>query len=336
MGLEGFSGGLSVRRFALVLALGIVMVTASLLPAARQASAAVEVEVGDYWEYVGDADLEGMSAEVKLKMKVTGTEGSGASEVYVIALSGSGSVSGSFGTIQVTGDIDLSGEMKRLKSNLSLLSSEFATDISMEMVGQTGTVTMEMTQTNNPVLDDYIGDDNPGHGGTIVSKSNVTMVTVMKTEVSGMVIVDETDTSWYNAVQTIQVAAANETVTVPAGTFECYKYTITLEMNGTPEVLTYYYSDEVGNFVKMDGLSQMMGGLGNPELKAYSFGGHGSGGASLFSGTNLLVIIVIIVAILVVVSLVLMMRRRGKAVAPMPVQMPPPDMGAPPPPPPGS
>ena len=196
-------------------------------------------------------------------------------------------------------------------------------------------MTMGILQTYDPALDDYIGDNNPGHGGTIVSRSTVTTTTTMKIEISGFPAQTESDTSTDSAVQTIQLAASNESVTVPAGTFDCYKYTCDLELGGMSETLTYYYSDKVGNYVKQEGATEMMGGFGDGELKSYSYGGNSSGGtSSLFSGTNLLIIIVIIVAILVVVSLVLMMRKRGKAIAPMPMQMPPPEMGAPPPPPP--
>ena len=324
-----------MRKFGVVLVVGIFLVAVSLLPVAKHAAAAVDVEVGDYWNYEADTDVEGMSLSGTMKMKVTGTEGSGASEVFVIAVSGSGEVSGSTGGFTVSGSADYSGEIKRLKSNFSLVSSDLDMVISVKASGLNMEMTMGILQTYDPALDDYIGDNNPGHGGTIVSRSTVTTTTTMKIEISGFPAQTESDTSNDSAVQTIQLAASNESVTVPAGTFDCYKYTCDLELGGMSETLTYYYSDKVGNYVKQEGAAEVMGGFGNGELKSYSYGGNSSGGtSSLFSGTNLLIIIVIIVAILVVVSLVLMMRKRGKAIAPMPMQMPPPEMGAPPPPPP--
>jgi len=326
-----------MKKLGMVLAIGLFLVAVSLLPVAKHAAAAVDVEVGDYWKYEAGADVTGMSVDVTMKMKVTGTEGSGASEVYVISMTGSGDVSGSYSGFTVSGSVDYSGEMKRLKSNFSLVSSDLEMVISMKASGQSMKMTMGILQEYSPALDDYIGDNNPGHGGTIVSRSTVTSTTTMKIEISGF----PADVSEVNstdlAVQTIQVAASNESVTVPAGTFDCYKYTCDFDLGGMSETLTYYYSDDVGNYVKQVGTSEMIGDFGNGELKSYSYGGKGSGGtSSLFSGTNLLIIIVVIVAVLVVVSLVLMMRKRGKAVAPMPMQMPPPEMGAPPPPPPGA
>ena len=321
------------------MATGLFLVAVSLLPVANHAAAAVDVEVGDYWSYEAGVDVEGLSMSGTIKMKVTGTEGSGTSEVFVIAVSGSGEVSGSAAGYTTSGSVDYSGEVKRLKSNFSLVSSDLDMEISVSASGQTMTMTLGMLQTYNPALDDYIGDNNPGHGGTIVSRSTVTTTTTMKIEIPGLPAQTESDTSNSSVVQTIQLAASNESVTVPAGTFDCYKYTCDFELGGMSEPLTYYYSDKVGNFVKQEGAAEVMGGLGNGELKSYSHGGEGTGGiSSLFSGTNLLIIIVIIVAILVVISLVLLMKKRGKAVAPMQMpmqmQMPPPEMGDPPPPPP--
>lgn len=328
-----------MRKLGVVLAIGLFLVAVSLLPVAKHAAAAVDVEVGDYWKYEAGADLEEMSASVTMKMKVTGTEGSGASEVYVITMTGSGDVSGSTGGLSMSGSVDYSGETKRLKSNFSLVSSDLDMIMSVKASGMSMKMTIGMLQTYSPALDDYIGDNNPGHGGTLISTSTVTSTTTAKIEVSGFPAQTETDTSTDLAVQTIHVALANATVTVPAGTFDCYKYTYNLDMGGMNESLTFYYSDEVGNFVKQEGMttSVMIGALGNSELLSYSYGGKGSGGASsLFSGTNLLIIIVVIVAVLVVVSLVLLMRKRGKAVAPMQMpmqmQMPPLEMGDPPPP----
>jgi hypothetical protein len=324
-----------MKKLGIVLAIGLFLVATSLLPVANRAAAAVGVEVGNYWKYEAGADVTGMSVDVTMKMKVTGTEGSGASEVYVVSMTGSGDVSGSFEGYSISGSVDYSGEMKRLTSTFSLVSQDLEMVISMKASGVSMKMTMEILQEFSPALDDYIGDNNPGHGGTIVSNSTVTTTSTIKIEMAGFPADTETDTSTDAAVLTIDVAASNETVVVPAGEFDCYKYTYELDLGGSMETMTYYYSDEVGNFVKQVGATEMMGAFGNGELKSYSYGGKGSGGtSSLFSGTNLLIIIVIIVAVLVVVSLVLMMRKRGKAVAPMPMQMPPPEMGPPPPPPP--
>ncbi len=322
-----------MNRLGIAAAIGLFLVAVSMIPAAQHAAAAVGIEEGNYWKYSADADVEGMSVDVTMKMKVTGTEGSGASEVFVIAITGSGDVSGSTGGITMSGSVDMTGEMTRLVSNFSLVSS----DLDMKMTVKASGISMKMTlgtaQTFSPALDDYIGDNNPGHGGTLVSRSTVTTTVTTKIEMSGFPAQEDSETTTDAAEQTIVIAAANESVTVPAGTFDCYKFTETLDMGGSTETIVYYYSDDVGNYVKEVGSSELMGSFGDNQLTSYSYGGKGGGTSSLFSGTNLLIIIVIIVAVLVVVALVVMMRGRGKAPAPM---MPPPDMGVPPPPPPGA
>ena len=322
-----------MRKLAIIMAIGMFLIAASLLPAAKQAAAATDVEEGDFWTYEAGGELQGMTASVKMKMKVTGTEGSGADEVFVISLSGSGSVSGESAGITVSGDVDYSGEMKRLTSNLSLVYSNIEMVISMEAMGQKLKMTMGIEQTYSPALDDYIGDDPPDYGESVESASEVTTTTTLKMEMAGQVIEDVESTETDMVEQTIVMASANSSVDVPAGTFDCLKYTCTVEMSDIPpQTMTYYYSDKVGNFVKSEGTMSMTGGLGDSELKAYSHAGNSAGtSSSMFSGTNLLIIIVIIVAIIVVVGLVLMMRKRGRAATPMP----PPVESAPPPPPPG-
>lgn len=236
----------------------------------------------------------------------------------------------------MSGGMDITGEITRLKSNFSLVSSSLDMIMTVKASGMTMKMTMGTDETYSPALDDFIGDDNPGHGGSIVSRSTVTTTVTSKIEISGFPAETDSETTTDSAECTIVVAATNESVEVPAGTFDCYKYTETLDIGGmTSASLTYYYSDEVGNYVKEVGVSSdIMGSFGDNELTSYSHGGKGTT-SSLFSGTNLLIIIVIIVAVVVVVALVVLMRGRGKAPAPM---MPPPDMGAPqpPPPPPGS
>jgi len=318
----------------LTLVVGLFLVAVSLLPVARQGAAAMNVDEGDYWKYEASADVEGMSVDISMKMKVTGTEGSGSDEVFVVKMTGSGDLTGSYGGYTVSGSVDYTGEMKRLKSNFSLVSSAMDMIMSIKMSGQTVKMTLGTEQTFSPAIDDYIGDDTPGLGTTLVSSSTVTTTTSMKLEMSGFPADTETDTSTDVAVQTVSIHSSNQTITVPAGTFECYVVTYSLDLGGSSESLTYYFSDEVGNYVKQVGSVESMGGFGDGELTSYSY--MGGGGASLLSGATLLIIIVVIVAVVVIVGLVLMLRRRGGAVAPMPMQMPPPEMGSPPPPPPGA
>jgi len=327
--IEGIDEGSSMRKLGIVLAIGVFLVAVSLLPVARHAAAAVDVESGDYWKYESGADVEGMSLSGTIKTKVTGTEGSGATEAFVLVISGSGDLTGSYSGFTVSGDVEYSGELKRLVSDFSLVSSDLEMKMSMSMQGQTVEMTMGILQSYSPSLDDYIGDDFPGYGATVTSNSTVTTTTTLDMVMLGQHITDS-DTSTGAATLTIQIAASNQTVSVPAGDFDCYKYTVTLDLGGDAATMTYYYSTEVGNYVKSDGSSDFMAGFGNTELTAYSYGGKGTGASSLFSGANLLIImiVIVVVVVIVVISLVLMMRKRGGA----PTQMMPPPVTGPPPP----
>lgn len=315
--------------------IGVFLMAMALGPVTHDATAVMEIEKGNYWTYTADGDVEGMSVSVSMTMKVTGTEGSGASAVYLIDISGSGEVSGSYDGFTVSGDADYSGEEKRLVSNFSRVSYEMDIEMSFSMQGQYVDMTMSTRQVYSPALDDFIGDDFPGYGATVVSTSTVTTTVSMKMTLLGQTI-SESDSSTDVVTQTIQIAPANQTVVVPAGSFDCYRYTQTIEMMGESSVSTFYYSSEVGGYVKTTSSMSLLMGIGDAELKSYSYAGRGAGTSSLFSGTNLLLIILAIVAVVVIVVLVLAMRRRGRV---QPQMMPPTPQAevvqpAPPPPPP--
>lgn len=324
-----------MRRPITAICVGVFLMAMALVPVTQDAVAVLEIEKGNYWTYIVDGEVEGMSISMSMTMKVTGTEGTGASAVYLIDLRGSGEISGSYGGFTVSGDIDYSGETKRLVSNFSLVSSEFDMDMSFSMRGEHVDMTLSTLQVCNPALDDFIGDDFPGYGATVVSTSTVTTTTVVQMTILGKTIVDS-NSSTEVVTQTIQIASSNQTVVVPAGSFDCCRYTQTIEMMGESATSTFYYSSEVGNYVKTSSTISLMVGLGDGELKSYSYAGRGAGTSSLFSGTNLLLIILAIVAVVVIVVAMIAMRRRGRA---QPQMMPPPPQAevvqqAPPPPPP--
>ena len=319
-----------MRKSVVAVVLTLAMIAAFLFPAAGGGSASVGVKVGDYWTYSNGVDVEGMSVSVTEKMKVTGTEGSGSSEVFVIALSGSGDVSGSISGTSISGTVDITGEVKRLTSNFSMVSSDMEMSLNIEVQGQSATMKMGFEMTFNPALDDFIGDNDLGHGATLVSRSNVTTTVSIDMEVMGQHQTNS-DTTTDQVVQTIQIGPANESVSVKAGKFDCFVCTYSLEMGGMDESMTYYYSAEAGNYVKTVGTSsQMIGGLGAGELEAFSFGGKGTT-SSISPATILMIVIVVVVLVIVAVSLVVLMRRRGGTMASMPY--PPPESNLPPPPP---
>ncbi len=314
---------------------GVFLTAIALLPIAEEAAAVLEFEKGNFWMYSAEIDSAGMSISASVKMKIVGTESSGESAVYLIAITGSGDVSGTFNGSAVSGDVGISGEERRLVSNFSLVSSDLMFYISISMQGVAANMTMSMLVVYSPAIDDFIGDRFPGYGVRVNSNCTVTATTSMSMELGGETF-SYSDSFTTTAFQTIEVASTNQTVVVPAGSFDCYQYTKTLLMGGESSVLTYYYSSEVGSYVKTTGSDDLLTTLGEVELESYSYAGRGAGISSLLSGTNLLLITLAIVAVVVIVGLVIAMRRRGRAQVQI---VPPPQVedfqqALPPPPPP--
>lgn len=320
-----------MRKSVLVIVLALAMIAAFVGPAAMEGRASVGVKVGDYWKYSVGGDVEGMSVDVTEKLKVTGIEGSGSSAVFVLALTGSGDVSGNIEGMSISGSVDVTGEIKRLTSNFSIVSSSMEMAMHVSAQGQSATMTMGFDMTYSPAFDDFVGDNGLGPGDTLVSRSNVTTTLSLDMEVMGQHQTNS-DTSAYMAVLTMHIGASNESVSVKAGKFDCYVCSYSLVMGGVTESMTYYYSAEAGNYVRMSGNpTRMLGGFGTGDLEAFSFGGRGTS-SSILSGMNLIIILVVAVLVIVVVSIVMLTRRRGRTMQSM--QAPPPEFNMPQPPPP--
>ena len=141
------------------------------------------------------------------------------------------------------------------------------------------------------------------------------------------------------------VIEVNVSVEVPAGTFDCCKVKVESDTDGFVVTEHWYYSEEVGFYVKMGASS--LGAIGDLELEDYS--GKDKGVIGLFTGDNLWITILIIVVVVIVVVVAVGMRsRRGKmptpmvplrpgpdAMPPAPDQSPVPPADPTPPPPPG-
>jgi hypothetical protein len=242
------------------------------------------------------------------------------SDQYDMVLSGSADVSGSFENMSVSGTVDISGSMTRAKSNFGTISTTFIMNMSMTTSILTLNAEVGVKTTATPPLNDLPINQNLAPGTHIWSN----------TTVSGLV--------WFNFVgfmnnsETISesedleiIVGANETVTTPAGTFECVKLTAG---SGT-DAMTYFYSPKVGNYVKMTGNGSMnagFGALGDMTLKSYSYGKSSSGISSFVTGKYWWVTVLIIVVIVVIIVAAVMMRKRGRApqMAPAPVQQAPP------------
>lgn len=297
------------------------------------AKSEADIAVGDFWKYSLSMDDEGMVMTGTFKMEVDSKTTVGSQEAYTVKISGDGDLDMDLEGIVMSGSFDLSGHQTRMVSDFNLIDETVEMEMSVSIMGLSVDGTSGTTTEYDPSMDDYIGDDDMSLASEVTTTVDVTETTWFSLAGFGDTG-EETDN--YSQTVTMTVVETNVTVTVPAGTFECCKVKVETTVDGYPDSTEYwYYSEEVGYYVKMDASS--LGGAGDMELEDY--GNKGGGIAGLFSGTNLLIMILIIAVVVVLVAVLTGMRsRRRKALTPMgPPQpgpeIPPPTPGQPPAPP---
>lgn len=288
----------------------------------------VGIAVGDYWEYTFGGDIEGMTMDGTMMQEVVDID----SDVFVLSQTASAEVSGSFDTITISGDMTMDGTSHRQVSDFSMVSDSYVMTISMSGTGFSMDMSMGFETSYSPAADDYIGDEVLVVGETFTTSNSVTMDTWV--EVLGM---NESQTTTMDVDLAMEIVDANVSVTTAAGTFNCYKVEFTETVDDQTSTLVYYYSDEVGNYVKMVGADEsLLFGLPNVELKSYSYEAGGES-AGILDGPTTLILIIVVIAAVVIIALALVMRSRKRAqVPPMipPQEMPPQPPQVPPPPPP--
>lgn len=304
-----------------LLAALVCLAVVCALAAAPAMAADVSWSKGDSWTYSMSTVQEGLSLTGTIEMSVTKVD----SNYYTMDVSGSATMSGSYNGTSVSGTAAIKGTMTRSTANFGSVSTALIMNMSMTVSGlATFTIQFGSMVTATPALNDLPLNQVLAPGTHIWSNSTI----------SG--------TGWYNMAglsntsETISdtehlelIVGANETVTTPAGTFECVK----LSGSSDSDSISYYYSEKVGNYVKMTGPPTEVAGyaaFGNLTLESYSYSSGSSGIMSYITGQYWWVTALIVVIIVVIVVGLLMMRRRGRAAQPAA----PPAQPAPPPPPP--
>jgi hypothetical protein len=301
---------------------GCLLTMAAFLVGTSAPVAAMDRSEGDFWTYdmamsVEEVDVSGemtISFEGYDTINVNGTS----YEVSVLKIisnySGSMDILGS--PMVVLGSIV--GTIYETRDGYGTVKEDVTMDVNVTYGENPFQIVireeMETTTTYSPPhgagLDPT--EDGPGDSWDEI----LTAVTTVYTDG----VLDESSTE----VQTYQysIASSRESVTVPAGTFDALKMTVTDE-DGGREVM--WYSEVAGDAVKMEYYSE---DSSEPyttlELNEYS---HDTGGLStvilVFAGVG------IALAVLALVVLLLVMKRRSG-----PSQVPPPMPEMPPPSPP--
>ncbi|MGB2825767.1 MAG: hypothetical protein WBC49_03925 [Thermoplasmata archaeon] len=297
-----------------MIAFAIVAAAFCVIPSAR---AGVDVGVGDYWEYTASMDDDGLTMDGSFKLSIESETTLDAHEVFVLDISGSGDVSGAIEDVSISGSFDLTGFQKRVKADFNLVVEEIQMEMEMGGMGITMSGTFGFLTEYDSSMDDYIGNDDLAVDTVVTTSSDATETSWMS--FLGM---NESDSQTNSRTLTMTVVEVNVSVDVPAGTFDCCKVKVESDTDGFVETEYWYYSEEVGFYVKMGASS--LGAIGDLELEDYS--GKDKGVIGLFTGDNLWITMLIIVVVVIVVAVALAMKsRRGKMPTPMVPLQPGPD-----------
>ena len=264
----GIAGRIVVAILTTTTVLGILF---TAIPHSSVAS--TPIVGGNYWVYIYDDTESGVRVSGSIKMQVDNTVErevmSQPVNVHLLSITGIGTISGSRQGHQVTGTATTFGNQVRLASNFSLVSDSIATMMIETVIGVGGPVSTAIGHTASyvPAQNDYVGDDDHGVGCVIRSMARA----------SGTVWLDDGSSNDTHAVEnntamTLRVLERGVGVTTPAGTFSCNKIGATMTMDSGNESMTLYYSDQVGNYVKIDGGDFYFGStFDGLVLKAYSY-----------------------------------------------------------------
>ena len=303
--------------FAIVLSLAFC--------AASFPAAALDRSSGDYWTYEMSVDMDDFDVVGDMTLTVvdedTLTVGGDSYVVDVLQYSGSISGSGEVWGVSTTVSMVYSGFTYELKDGLATVKDDMYIWINstatMNQVELTIRMETQDVSTTSPPIGTGLVPDEMGAGD---SWSETVVETTTSTEwEDGTMTSTSSDSD--EKTYSFSIAAAEESLTTDAGTFDCLKITIMDESDDSYEVR--WYCDEVGYYVKVANYEM---GDSTPsvvvELKDYKYA----------SASQLLVILAVVgiaVVLVVIVAIVLLMMRK-KRIPQQPQQpMPPP----PPPPP---
>lgn len=295
--------------------------------------AAMDRSEGEFWTYDMATNIKGVDVSGEMTISFEGYDTinvNGTSyEVSVLKM-----ISGFSGSVDILGSPwvvlgSIVGTIYETRDGYGTVKDDVTMDVNVTWGEDPFQIVtneeMETTTTYSPPMGAELDPTEDGPGDSW--DETVTEVTTVYLDG----VLDESSTE----VRTYQysIASARESVTVPAGTFDTLKFTVTDE-DGGREVR--WYSEMAGDAVKIELYSE---DSSEPyttfEMNEYS---HDTGGLStvifVFAGVG------IALAVLVIVVLLLVMKRRsGPSQAPPPLQpmpemppLPPPQQSPPAPP----
>ena len=306
----------SVSVVCLLAAMSIGVVPAS----------AVSRGSGDFYTYSMSTDIEGVNVTgtVTYSFEWADTISVGGQSYDVNVMKISGSFSGSVDFLSFSASAELGGHAYETKDGMAIVQDDalmwfnvsFGTGL-FQLVNRTKSESMS---TYSPPLMSGFSPSTAGPGDSWTETIDVT--TTNTTWVDGLM---QGSPSTDSEQMTISFVAASsmESVVTPAGTFKTLRLTAT-ESNG--DSVVYWWSSEVGNFVKQQEFSE---GSSRPNISMIltDYNHSAPTSARPFIGIGLGVALFAVIVLVVV----LMMRRRPGQPIPYQPGMPAPQPYAPPP-----
>ncbi len=283
-----------VFGIAVVLAFGLVAVAAA--PSASASTAMPTWSAGNYWVYTLNAGalIPGLSGAATLRYDVVGPDSLsiGGNSVSVWKTKLNMSVSLSSGSVSI--QVYFNGNAWFRQSDLGAAETTFSATV--------GTTSMTITNSYNPPQ---------AVQWPLTAGAEWNTTTNVTTSVTG-----STPTTVQETFQ--EVVQADQSITVPAGTFTVTPLKETTQ--GSPlEYSVYYWSATAGNYVSLRQFyTSNDTQAASIDLQSYSY--SSGGGEQSFLGLPILAWVVIVVVIVAVAVAVVLLRRKKPAA---PMAMPP-------------
>jgi len=279
-----------------------------------------KIAVGDHWAYLLGADMDDFTISGTVEYEITSEyeQNIGGTPTSVLAckMTGDGTVSYSYSGQTYTGNFEMSGTQVAVESSFNMVSMNEVMTMGITVQSVTMNIGIGLSLAAVPPVDTYVGNDNLSVGATMNSSSTLTISGWMDMGLGNNVTMPASDDDVDVAME---VVAEGVSITVPAGTFSCWKIEIT-EDGEDPYYA--YYSEEVGYYVKVDGADSSLY-MGDMQLTSYSYSGAGA------DSTIMMVIIAGAVIAIVIIAAVafMLMKRKGRGPTPLrPEQQVPPPM----------
>lgn len=263
----------------------LISVTWAAAPSRAEGPEAPVWTNGDFWEYEGSLQAEGIWVDLNMRMEVAGIE-----------------------QISVKGSI----------YECYLLD----VDVEMDMQGMTVAMTMKMWARVSDIASVRTRTTVLGETTTISYDPPVPYEWPLEVgaEWSGTTTMITESSQLGNSEETVDYTAEVErkrSITVPAGTFETYE--IKVAMTGIGDSRNFY-APGVGNDIRTQS-SQLLGTDAPIDLVDFKFGSTTPGGPE--GALDLIWPILIIVVIVVVVAVAILAWRMRRKPAAWPIEMPP-------------